>query len=101
MGRARVLVFFEVHVWPHRGQVLTVNKVAHRERPILTWLQVSACSGVPVEDAAVVVAAGLAAAGACEFPDALLVQHDARGNVLASPAGLGVPVTVLRRAPTG
>jgi hypothetical protein len=40
----------------------------------------------------------LAAAVAFDVPGAMCVQHDRHGTMLASPAGLGLPVMVLRRA---
>lgn len=95
---AGVLVFFEVHHWPHTGRVLVLNKVAHRDRPVITWLEVT-CDGAPREDATVVIASALAASAAFDVPDAVMVVHDRHGNMLSTPAGLALPVTVLRRAP--
>lgn len=93
-----VLVFFEVHYWPHRGRVLLINKLSHRDMPVLTWLDV-VCEGVVREDATVAIAAALAASAAFEVPEAVMVVHDRHGNMLSTPAGLGLPVTVLRRPP--
>lgn len=90
--------FYEVHHWPHEGRILLINKEMHRERPILTTLQVAGVDGVPRADATVVVAHALAAAGAFDMPGACVVTHDRHGNMLSTPAGLGLPVTALRRA---
>lgn len=90
--------FYEVHHWPHQGRILLVNKQIHRERPILTDLHVAGVDGVPRADATVVVAHALAAAGAFDMPGACVVTHDRHGNMLSTPAGLGLPVTALRRA---
>lgn len=97
--RARLIpVYFEVHLWPHDGRILIVNKEPHRASPILTWLQVAYTDGVPIGDATVAIAHGIAASVAFETPNASVVLHDRYGNMLASPAGLGLPVTRLRRA---
>ncbi len=91
-----MLAFWEVHCWPHRGEILVVDKAAHRDVPELTWLAVSASGGRRAE-ATVRTATALAAAVAFDVAGAVCVQHDRHGNMLASPAGLGLPVTVLRR----
>lgn len=97
--RARIApLFYEVHHWPHRGEVLVVHKEAHRTLPTLTWLTVAHTAVVERHDATVAVACGLAAAMAFDVPGACVVLHDRHGNMLSTPAGLGLPVTALRRA---
>ena len=90
--------FYEVHHWPHLGHILVINKEAHRQLPVLTWLEVTHTAVVERHDATVAIAAHLAAAVAFDVAEAALVLHDRHGNMLASPAGLGLPVTALRRA---
>lgn len=96
--RRLVPVFYEVHHWPHLGRVLIVDKQAHRPRPILTWLLVDGVDGAGRSDACVAVAHHLAASVAFDVDGACVVLHDRHGNMLATPAGLGLPVTALRRA---
>lgn len=88
--------YYEVHHWPHHGTVLVIDKQAQRELPILTWLQVQA-AGLLRADATTQVAYALAAAVAFDVDSAVCVLHDRHGSMLSSPAGLGIPVTVLRR----
>jgi hypothetical protein len=91
-----VTAFWEVHCWPHRGLVLVIDKPLHRDVPELTWLTLEV-DNQRRSDATVRTATALAAAVAFDVPEALCVQHDRHGTMLASPAGLGLPVLVLRR----
>lgn len=97
--RPRITQFYEVHCWPHRGRVLLINQEPWRDEPILTWVRIGAATGGRT-DATVIVAHALAAAASFQVEEPLLVVHDARGNMLASPAGLGFPVTRLRHVAT-
>lgn len=90
-------MFWEVHCWPHRGEVLVINKPLHHDMPELTWLWVGA-AGQRRSDATVRTATALAAAVGFDIPGAICVEHDRHGTMLAAPAGLGLPVAVLRRA---
>lgn len=90
-------VFFEVHFWPHEGRVLVVDKQAHRAAPALTFIELTGSSEA-LHDATAATAYRLAGAVAFDVPGACAVLHDRHGNMLATPAGLALPVTALRRA---
>jgi hypothetical protein len=90
--------FYEIHQWPHDGRILIVDKRAHHDRPALTHLQVTGSAGAGRADATVAVAHALGAAAMFDLPGARVVTHDRHGTMLATPGGLGLPVTVLRRA---
>lgn len=94
----RALVFYEVHYWPTIGRVLVIDQPAHRDTPRLIDLDVEAYPG-ELAEATALIAHQLGAAAQFDRPDPMVVTHDAHGNILGTPAGLGTPVVVLRRAP--
>lgn len=93
-----ILVFYEVHHWPHEGRIALIDKAAHRAAPVVTWLQVAGVDGGQRGDATVVIAHTLGAGAGLDGPEATVVLHDRHGNMLATSGGLGLPAVVLRRA---
>lgn len=93
----KITAFYEVHHWPHQGKILIVNKEPWRDLPTLTWIVVAAGAGVARHDATVAVASALAAAVMFEEVAPSCVLHDRHGNMMSTPAGLGVPMTYLRK----
>lgn len=91
----KITAFYEVHHWPHLGEVLVIDKQPWRDRPVLTWLNVRT-AGERRADGTVAIAHALAAAVAFDV-EATCVLHDRFGSMFSTPAGLGLPVTALKR----